>query len=53
MKIIFPKKNHKDIVDLYFLCFILAKVSGLGGDRRSFIKIRERHRDIKGPSNNK
>jgi len=53
------KKNDKDIEDFYFLCFILAKVWGKRQTGRtisffsSFIKIRERHRDIKGHSNNK
>ena len=65
MKIIFPteKKNDKDIDDFYFRCFILAKVCVSGWGKRqtakrflffsSFVKIRERRRDIKLHSNNK
>jgi len=57
------EKNDKDIEDFYFLCFILAKVCVSGWGKRktgrtisffsSFIKIRERHPDINGYSNNK
>ena len=57
------KKNDKDIGNLYFLCFILVKVciSRLGKRQTgrmiyffsSFIKIRERQRDIKGHINNR
>jgi len=54
MKIFFAtdNKNDKDIEDFYFLCFILPKVCVSGWGKR-FIKNRERHRDIKGHSNNK
>jgi len=56
-------KNDKDIEDFYFLCFMLAKVCvSRWGERQTgrkiyflslFIKLRKRHRDIKGHSNNK
>ena len=63
MKIFFPtEKNDKHIEDFYFF-FFLGKVCVSGWGKRqtdraisffsSFIKIRERRRDIKGHSNNK
>ena len=56
-------KKDKDIEDFYFLRFILEKVCISGWGKRktgrtisfflnSFIKIRERYRDIKGHINN-